>query len=158
MKILRPFKRARGFTLPELLATLGITGILVAAAAPSFAHYLSMQKVRNASFDLVATMMFARSEAIKRNASINIVAKDGEWAKGWSVEQDDGTELRNYEPHEGVEISALDSLKEITFTNDGRSSNANARITLTKDGLQDVNARCISVDLSGMATAKQGAC
>lgn len=64
----------KGFTLIELLITVVVMGILVAIAAPSFGKLLDDRRLKGAAENLLADMMFAKTEAIKKNQIIRISA------------------------------------------------------------------------------------
>jgi prepilin-type N-terminal cleavage/methylation domain-containing protein len=74
-----------GFTIIEVLLVIAIMGVFLTLAAPSFVTYTSSQKVKTASFDLYAAMMFARSEAIKRRTNVTITPASSDWKNGWTV-------------------------------------------------------------------------
>ena len=69
----------RGFTIIEIMVVIAIMGVLLTIAAPSFVTFTATQKVKTASFDLYAAMMFARSEAIKRKVNVTVSAAGGDW-------------------------------------------------------------------------------
>ena len=48
--------RVRGFTLIEMMTVVVIVAILAAFAVPNFRQFVVNQRVRNASFDLTATL------------------------------------------------------------------------------------------------------
>lgn len=78
-------RRQSGFTLIELIVVLTVSAILVGLAAPSFREFTAGQRVKNAAFDLAAAMLLARSEAVKRNASVSVSQAAGGWGSGWTV-------------------------------------------------------------------------
>ena len=69
---------AGGFSLLEVLVVVVIMGIAMAIGLPGLRTLMDNQKMKTATFDLVTTVMQARSEAIKfgatTGASISIVA------------------------------------------------------------------------------------
>jgi type IV fimbrial biogenesis protein FimT len=80
--------RSHGFTLIEMLVTLGVFAILLMIAIPSMRPFLQSQGVKNASMDISSTVALARSEAIKRNATVDVTANNAtDWSQGWVVSQ-----------------------------------------------------------------------
>jgi type IV fimbrial biogenesis protein FimT len=61
---------ASGFTLIELLITIAIASVLLAVAVPSFNGMIVSNRLTTQANDMVGAINFARSEAIKRNASL----------------------------------------------------------------------------------------
>src|SRR5687768_1752915 len=100
---------ARGFTLPELLIVFTVLAVLMAAGLPSMAEFVRNQRVKTASFDLFSSLVFARSEAITRNAAVKIEPINGYWTNGWTVKDASGTLLRELSSVPNVTITLLDA-------------------------------------------------
>lgn len=92
-----------GFSLIESLSVLAIVGVLAGVAAPSLQAAGSSMRVSSASNELLADLLLARSEAVKRNARVVVCksadgqacAASGGWQQGWIVFADlDGNGLR----------------------------------------------------------------
>jgi type IV fimbrial biogenesis protein FimT len=157
---LRPPSRALGgFTLVEGLIVMTVLGLLLAAALPSFAEFGRNQRLRAAAYDLVADLLLARSEAIKRASPVSVVPVAG-WNGGWTVRVDGGLHAgtvvqRRDGPGEGIDVARLGA---IAFDRDGRLlGGGTARIPIA-DGPSRVVKRCIVVDLSGMPASRSGPC
>jgi type IV fimbrial biogenesis protein FimT len=78
-----------GFTAIELMVVVSILGVLAALAGPSFTPLIERWRVRSAAEDLISTLYYARSEAIKAGGDITIDATGG-WDKGWKVTHTQG--------------------------------------------------------------------
>lgn len=65
-------RRARGFTLAELMITLVILGILVGVGVPTFLDATLSSRLGSVVNNLVVSVHLARSEAIKRNVTVRL--------------------------------------------------------------------------------------
>lgn len=158
---LRSRARIRGFTLIELVVTLTVLGIMMAIGIPSFKNFVAGQKVKTATYDLMASLLLARSEAVKRNT--NVVLTPGSataWGGGWTVGAGTVTLLQQ-QAADGVTITPKDpaspstavSLGTLSFAASGRPA-AKAYFEVT-----GVSAtKCVKVDPSGIPSSIQGVC
>jgi type IV fimbrial biogenesis protein FimT len=83
-------RRQRGFTLGEVLTTLGVVGVSLSLVLPSLASVTRSNLRAGAINELVGTLHLARSEAITRNTPIVVCpSKDSRtcapvaWESGW---------------------------------------------------------------------------
>ncbi len=148
-----------GFTLIELLTALVVLAILATVALPSYQNFVLTQRVRGASYDLMTSLVFARSEAIKRNANVSMTQAAGGWTQGWTVSAGALT-LRTQDPYGGsVSIANSASLTTITYSNDGRLATPTTDFTVAPaDSSAQVQTRCLSIKLGGMPSSKIGSC
>lgn len=85
--------RAGGFTLIELLVALAVLAILLTIAVPSYRQMVEQARTDSQSGELLTTLQFARSEAVKRNSRVTVCkssdgetcATAGDWSAGWIV-------------------------------------------------------------------------
>src|SRR5262249_33672641 len=77
---------SRGMTLVEIAVALAMVSVLVVVAMPNLAGAVANQRLRAAGTDLVSALMIARSEAIKRNAQVEVLPlTPRDWRSGWRV-------------------------------------------------------------------------
>lgn len=84
-------QRVRGFTLIELMVSIGILAILTAVAIPSFTSIMINYRLTSIANTFVASAQLARSEAIKRNGRVTMCKSadgatcvlTGGWEQGW---------------------------------------------------------------------------
>ena len=123
-------KTSSGFTLIELMTVIVVFAILATVATPSYRVFIETQAVRGASYDLMTSLVYARSEAIKRNAIVSVNQAAGGWTRGWTVSAGAAT-LRTQDPFlAGVTVTNSASLATITYANDGRLSGATGDFTI----------------------------
>jgi type IV fimbrial biogenesis protein FimT len=155
--------RSRGFTLIELMVTLTILAIMMGIAVPSFRTFVDNQKVKTASFELMTSVMMARSEAIKRNATVTLTPGES-WASGWSVVLG-ATTLHSQSMMDAVTITQMDADKAeiaptaISFGPSGRptglpgGSRAYFKIASSAEVI-----KCVKLDASGVPASANGSC
>ena len=148
-------RRARGFTLPEVLIVVLILGVLLTTGVPQFADFVRQQRVKTASFDLFSTLVHARSEAITRNGQVTITPTGGAWVNGWTVTGPGGTVIRRQEAVPAIAITGPDA---VVFAESGRlNAVSRPQFALATTGANAVH-RCIRVDLSGRPVSKAASC
>lgn len=97
-------RRARGFTLIELLVALTVAILLITVAVPGFTGLLARQQMTADVNRVTSTFQFARSEVIKRRASVIVkLQAEGDDGKGsWRIDvwkdreypEEDDTDIR----------------------------------------------------------------
>ncbi len=91
-------KQQTGFTLIELMITLTIAAILVSVAAPNLSNMVQNNRLSSQSNQFIASHAFARSEAVKRAITIDVIAispvASNEWGAGWTVAINGGADLK----------------------------------------------------------------
>jgi len=108
-------KSDKGFTLIEILVTLAIISILVVVASPSFINIIKRDRLVTNANHLHNTFKYARSEAIKREQDVNIVATGSQWSVTTDV-NGETVELKAFEvEHDSISIN----LDDVTVTSNG---------------------------------------
>jgi type IV fimbrial biogenesis protein FimT len=89
----RPQSPDRGHTLVELAAALAVVAVTAAWAVPRLSAWHQEAELRAAVNRCAQAVFLARSEAIKRNATVSVCPSadgqrcltSGDWAQGWIV-------------------------------------------------------------------------
>lgn len=163
--------RLRGVTLIELLVTLSVAAILLTLGIAGFRSLIANAKMTNAANSLIAHLQFARSEAVKRSARVEVCpSEDGQtclaglpaiWEGGYivSVVNDAGAlvppVLRRVDPQEmrGVtvrsgSIRGFIYLPDGTAQPDGTVSGTNWALKICDPG-DDERIRQVAVNPMG---------
>ncbi len=180
----RPARRAAGFTLLELMLTVGIAAILLAIGVPSFRYVTTANRASSEINALLGDMQFARGEAIREGQAVSICpSNDGAtclvttiWNSGWIVfsgtsppPPPPGSILKIQHPFSSTDTLTVDhGITSVTFSREGFTASLPGPVTFK---LQDatLNAqfdRCLSAtivgalstQIGGKATAEGPAC
>lgn len=168
----------RGFTLIELMIAVALLSILLLLGIPAFGTYLQNAKLRSGAENFFAGVQLARAEAVRRNASVQIVLTTDHpdvgaanttnlstTAPNWLVRVQDPTTLEYafVEGKSGTEgagqaagatawVNILGSVSSITFNGYGRASSAATfRFSGPADGPACAPAgamRCLTIAVS----------
>ena len=76
--------------MTELLTVILIFALLITLAIPSYRDMVSNNCIVSYNHTLISAIQLARSEAVKRSASINVTAISSNWGFGLNVWEDDG--------------------------------------------------------------------
>lgn len=146
---------ARGFTITETMVTVAVLVILIGLATPSFREIILAQGVKTASFDVFASLILARSEAVTRNTTVTVTPSGGNWSDGWTISDSGGEVVKRQDRMPQVIISGPSS---VTYNGAGRVTTGGTSISLMANGGRATHVRCISIDLSGRPVQKQESC
>jgi type IV fimbrial biogenesis protein FimT len=90
-------RRSAGFTIIELLITVGLMAIIVSLAVPSFRSIIRSSSLSASASEFLGALNYARAEAIRRSRPIilcksttgNTCSLTSEWEQGWLAYVDD---------------------------------------------------------------------
>jgi type IV fimbrial biogenesis protein FimT len=161
-------RSAPGFTIIELMMVMVVVGVMVALAGPNIRDLMIRIRVKAAASDLHSSLILARSEAIKRNAGMQIVpVSAANWALGWTVMvQTSGDVLSQQQSYENVTFTttnaayAAAAVTNVTFSGTGRetgSAGAGIAFVIQSPGHPQIKARCVVLDPSGRPAVRQDA-
>ncbi len=165
-------RRSAGFTLLELLVTLAIVGVLAGVAFPSLRSLVVGERVKTASFDLVASLTMARSEAIKWNGNVTIAPISAAWTNGWTITSPGGTtgDIKTQSAFTKLDANSTSAtaVPQVTITGptsvvynrSGRLASAGSVTFQVSDSAaaSTIQPRCVTVGLTGQPTTKGGSC
>ncbi len=100
-------KKYTGFTLPELLITLTIVGVMILLAVPSFQHFHRHQQIRYITQALTQSLSYTRLQAVLRAQTVLISPKENDWQKGWVITIDKNKKILRDFPQMPLEIKLI---------------------------------------------------
>lgn len=151
----------------ELVVVMAIMAIAMSIAVPGMRDFLANQRMRTASFNLVSSAMFARSEAVKRGIPVFIKAPasndlNGGWcvlvssAASCSMTAPGNETMRVQQPLNGVDYAFDSTPGVIGFNRAGRLTSV-VRVEIVDADTGGMN-RCVTIDVGGSARSELGAC
>lgn len=107
-------KPQAAFTIVELMVTVAVVAILLVVAIPSMDYMLVSSRITSKTSDFIRTLNYARTEAVTRNTTIQIIPRDQEelvgskWSKGWQVccDKDNQAQIKEYEDEISLVVSS----------------------------------------------------
>jgi len=149
----RPIRGQTGFTIIELMTVVLVMSIIMGLAVPSIRNFMLNQRVRNASYDLMSSLVLARSEATKRNQDVVVSRVGSSWKDGWTITTAGASgndTIMNHDAINDIVINA--SFSSITYRHTGRLTTGSGTPTFelnVSPAKSGISKRCLSVDLSG---------
>lgn len=148
-------KKIQGYTLMELLTVLAIFGILASIALPSFVQQIKQDRLVTNANQLHSVYKFARSEAVKREKPISLIASGNQWSVTMDIGLTTESVLLIFTPtHDSISVS---SLANMVISDTGTTDiTLNALITDSDSATTDY---CLDIFISGQSnTNKSDVC
>lgn len=146
--------KTEGFTIIELMITVAVVGVLAAVAFPSFNYTIKNNRVKTTASDLHTSLLYARSEAIKRNSDVTVTLSSNGWIV--SYVEASATKILSQKDDVPSDVSStcyIDNTAEslpqsVVFNRSGRPNHL-LEMRYTSNSLNTVPMRCVSLSLSG---------
>jgi type IV fimbrial biogenesis protein FimT len=162
-----------GLTLIELLVTIAILAILLSIAVPNFITFVQNSRLIGQTNDLVTSLNYARSEAIKRGVRVSVCSRLDNttcssagvfnWDAGWlvfvnpnnnAVADAGETVLQVRQPLEYGNTLRTAVRQRVTYQSSGYSGNADTFRLCDSRGT--ARGRAIVVSLQGRVSTSTG--
>ncbi len=157
MKPYSTLRQVAGFTLVEALAVLAVLAVLVGIGTPMMSSFIQSGQVRTTALDLVADLQFARSEAIKRNATVSVLPVTGNtWSAGWRVYAgaDDTAPVLRERLRTAGQTTVTGATTGFTFAGNGRIPGVIPNVQICPAQSGATTGRVVEVQLSGLARSQ----
>lgn len=165
----RSARRAAGTTLIELMVTISIAAILMTIAVPSFQDMMRNNRASAQVNEFLTTLNLARSEAVKRGASVSVCSSTDSatcrtsdqtnWAGGWIlyVTGSSPLEILRVWPAMSGTATFTATAGLVTFRGTGQATAA-ITFTYTPTGCSGDQRRTIAVTAVGRASSSKTTC
>lgn len=163
----KPMTAQAGFTLLELLTVMAIVAILAAVGIPSLLDMVRSAQLRSSSSQLYDAIILARSEAVKRNAQVDVQpgttcvspasSNSADWITGWSVQVAPcGAILQQFPATQNITITATPAAG-ISYLPTGRITSTSANsFDMKSTKSATIPERCIAISASGQPSIRTG--
>ncbi len=142
----------------ELMTAMAVAGVLISVGVPSYQEFVANQRVKAAVSALNYSLLFARSEAIKRNADVVVAPVGTCWQSGWTVSVG-GSTLATETAYPDLMIAARSAPgPSLSFNSEGRVDGTATPFEVSSRSATGVDKRCVSVDLSGLPATLNAVC
>ena len=109
-------KRQLGFTIIELMMTIGVAMVVLGIGVPNFVSIVRSNDTITDVNHLVTALNLARSEAVGRGVEVTIVPQAGaDWSTGWLVGIDSDEDDVFPETGEPI-LRTFEAVNAVTFT------------------------------------------
>ncbi len=159
----------KGFTVIELMIVVGVIGILMAVGLPGLQNTVDRIGINSQVKSLVASLNYARSEAIKRATVVSVCGSSsgtdcaaGSWSDGWLVFVDNNGDatggagsvdagdeiLRVYQGLSGNTLTYSADLQQYNAQGFGTNPAVRTFLLCPEDG-NSANAQSVEISMTG---------
>ncbi len=148
----------KGFTLIELMVTITVLAIILGLGLPGLRDFVLNNRQVSAVNEMVASLQYARTEAIARNRTVSLCpSTDGAscsgsaWSVGWIVFNDDDADGAMDGGDEAV-LRSVEPRGNLDFVSEGGIANG---VTYRRNGRAAATGTFRLCDLRGASHGKQ---
>ena len=146
-----------GFSLVELAVVLAVIAIVATVAAPSLPGFVAKRRVAAAADDLFASLVYARSEAIRQNQPITVQAIGGDWSNGWQVaDPNNAGGFLVQHAMQKLSVAEQTGVAAVTYAPSGRLPPGALPQLVICDSGGKASRRQLTIDPSGMPNLTTG--
>jgi type IV fimbrial biogenesis protein FimT len=159
-RLLMNMKSVKGVTLIELMVTLVVLGILVFLSLPTYTIWMQNTQIRTAGEAILSGLTLARTEAVRRNSSVELRMTAG---SGWTATDVVGGELIQSRTAEEGTASAVvtitpnvadrvtfSGLGRVTLNGDGSAPITEIKVDSTSIPAAESREMCVMISASGL--------
>lgn len=155
-------KHSKGMTLIELMITIAILAVVAAIATPSLSNFINSNRLTGVANNLNATLISARSEAVKLKTDVTVAPVSGSWSNGWTVSYVDGgatVELLNQgKLSKSLSLGSSSSTGSVVFDLTGYSKSSHWGTSGVVFCDKNNNGRKVDVSASGSSKVEKVEC
>lgn len=153
-------KNTKGVTLIELMITLVVLGVLVFLALPSYTIWMQNTQIRTAGEAILSGFTLARSEAVRRNSSVELRM---DAASGWTATVvTSGEVIQNRTAQEGTAHAVVtitpagadritfSGLGRVTSNDDGSASITEVKVDSPRIPAAESREMCVMANSTGL--------
>ena len=159
--------RQKGFTLLELMLTIGVAAIILSVGVPGFMNFIQNNRAVTHTNDLVTALNLGRSEATRRGSTVLVCSSDdgatcnnsNDWSTGWVVlaPGTGGDLLRSWPKRSGGADVLKGDVSQVQFRARG-SVAGGATFSVELPKCTGNQKRTIAVNGAGRISVSRGEC
>jgi type IV fimbrial biogenesis protein FimT len=166
-----------GFTFIEVMVSLGVLAVLAALATPSFSEMVHQYQINTIRDELIASIQWARTEAIRQGTPIILIrhtaceastANNDTWRCGWQAVVDSNRNSVANDTEDVSQTTALPAGYSVEHTGQGKQLIVNRwgqitplahRFTIIKtaEGTSGASTKTICISSGGRVRSLSGA-
>lgn len=144
----------KGFTLLELFVTIGIAGVLLAIAVPTFNESIARSRITSNANLLVGALNYARAEAVDRGAQVTVQP----FGVGGFEVVSGGEQLKVFQPSSN-NITITTAAANVIYLPTGLRPVGSSAVSLLIEDTDKGHRRRVCVSIAGgIKVTEGGAC